>query len=171
MPRRSDIEITCRSSIAHENSGRRIVKTYDFVQELLKVNWCLSMEEANQWIARYTACFKDITPNHGENKTWFMYTLTEVFDMGFPSPAKDYIERTLTIETICGVTANSLVIETSHGLAVIEKGMKPSPGSTCLISYSGGCHFAKRRGDALITIDGEVLDDSVWYCHAARSSS
>lgn len=79
--------------------------------------------------------------------------------MGFPSPAKDYIERTLTIETICGVNANSLVIETSHGFAVIEKDMKPSPESTYLISYSGGCHFAKRRGDALITVDGEVLDE------------
>ncbi|WP_454078409.1 hypothetical protein [Escherichia coli] len=81
--------------------------------------------------------------------------------MGFPSPAKDYIERTLTIETICGVTANSLVIETSHGFAVIEKGVKPSPDSTYLISYSGGCHFAKRRGDALITVDGEVLEGEV----------
>ncbi|HAN9123858.1 Uncharacterised protein [Escherichia coli] len=81
--------------------------------------------------------------------------------MGFPSPAKDYIERTLTIETICGVTANSLVIETSHGFAVIDNGMKPSPDSTYLISYSGGCHFAKRRGDALITVDGEVLEGEV----------
>ncbi len=81
--------------------------------------------------------------------------------MGFPSPAKDYIERTLTIDTICGVTANSLVIETSHGLAVIEKGMKPTPDSTYLISYSGGCHFARRRGDALITVDGEVLEGEV----------
>lgn len=81
--------------------------------------------------------------------------------MGFPSPARDYIERTLTIETICGVTANSLVIETSHGFAVIEKGMKPSPDSTYLISYSGGCHFARRRGDALITVDGEVLEGDV----------
>lgn len=81
--------------------------------------------------------------------------------MGFPSPAKDYIERTLNIETICGVTANSLVIETSQGFAVIEKGMKPMPDSTYLILYSGGCHFARRRGDALITVDGEVLEGEV----------
>lgn len=49
------------------------MKTADFVQELLKVSWDFSMEEANLWIARYTTCFKDITPDHGENKTWFMY--------------------------------------------------------------------------------------------------
>lgn len=54
--------------------------------------------------------------------------------MGFPSPAKDYIERRLTIEALCGVTANSLVIETSHGFAVIEKRMKPTPDSTYLIT-------------------------------------
>ena len=81
--------------------------------------------------------------------------------MGFPRPAKDYIERILTIETICGVTANSLVIETSQGFAVVEKGMKQIPDSTYLISYSGGCHFAKRRGGALITVDGEVLEGEV----------
>lgn len=38
MPRRSDIKIAFRASIVHERSGRRIVKTADFVQELLKVN-------------------------------------------------------------------------------------------------------------------------------------
>lgn len=81
--------------------------------------------------------------------------------MGFPSPARDYIESKLNVNAICGVTTNSLVIETSHGFAVIEKGMKPTPDSTYLISYSGGCHFARRRGDALITVDGEVLEGEV----------
>lgn len=81
--------------------------------------------------------------------------------MGFPSPARDYIESKLSVNVICGVTANSLVIETSHGFAVIEKGLKPTPDSTYLISYSGGCHFARRRGDALITVDGEVLEGEV----------
>lgn len=39
--------------------------------------------------------------------------------MGFPSPAKDYVDKKLNVDMICGVTANSLVIETSHGFAVI----------------------------------------------------
>lgn len=69
IPGRSDVEIVFRASNVHERSCRRIVKTADFVKELLKVNWDLSMEEADQWIARYTTCFKDITPDHGENKT------------------------------------------------------------------------------------------------------
>lgn len=81
--------------------------------------------------------------------------------MGFPSPAKDYVERTLTPEIICGVTANSLVIETSEGWAVVEIGMKIQQNSTLLISYSGGRHFAKRRGRSLITNDGEALEGDV----------
>lgn len=81
--------------------------------------------------------------------------------MGFPSPARDYIESKLNVNVICGVTANSLVIETSQGFAVIEKGLRTAPDSTYLISYSGGCHFAKRRGGALITVDGEVLEGEV----------
>ncbi|WP_306308082.1 hypothetical protein [Escherichia coli] len=39
--------------------------------------------------------------------------------------------------------------------------MKTTPDSTYLISYSGGCHFAKRIGNALITVDGEVLEGEV----------
>lgn len=38
MPRRSDIETAFRASVVYERSGRRIVNTADFVQELLKVN-------------------------------------------------------------------------------------------------------------------------------------
>lgn len=73
MPRRSDIEKAFRASIVHERSGRRVVKTADCVQELLNVNWDFSMEDANKWISRYATCFKDITPDHSENKTWFMF--------------------------------------------------------------------------------------------------
>lgn len=81
--------------------------------------------------------------------------------MSFPNSAIDYIEHTLTIEILCGVTANSLVIETSHGVAAIEKGVKPTTDSTCLILYPGSIHFAKHRDDPLITVDGEVLGGEV----------
>ena len=81
--------------------------------------------------------------------------------MGFPSPAADYVERTLTPESLCGITANSLVIETSDGWAVVERGMRPQKGSTLLISYSGGRHFAKWCGRSLITYDGEALEGGV----------
>lgn len=41
--------------------------------------------------------------------------------MGFPSPATDYAESTLTVSYLCGINGNSVVIETSSGYAVIER--------------------------------------------------
>lgn len=55
--------------------------------------------------------------------------------MGFPSPAKYYVERTLTPEIIRGITANSLVIETSDGWAVVERGMKIQQHTTHRIQW------------------------------------
>ncbi len=41
--------------------------------------------------------------------------------MGFPSPATDYIESTLTVNSLCNITANSRVIPTDRGYVVLEK--------------------------------------------------
>lgn len=73
MPRRSDMELAFRSAIVHERSGRRSVRTSDFVRELEKVSWHLSSAEANQWIARYARCFRDASTDHSDNKTWLMF--------------------------------------------------------------------------------------------------
>lgn len=86
--------------------------------------------------------------------------------MGFPSPANDYAERTLTVEYLCGINNNSLVIETNDGYAVIEKGMPARQGDVLLATYDGRNHFVKRAGKVLITedgeaIEGEALDDVV----------
>lgn len=78
--------------------------------------------------------------------------------MGFPSPANDYVEDRLSINTICNITANSLVIETSNGYAVIDKSYRPRQGDTVLASFDGGCCFAKVMGRALITEDGESME-------------
>lgn len=73
MPRRSDMELAFRAAIVHERSGRRSVRTSDFVRELEKVNWHLSNAEANQWIARYSRCFRDASTDHSDDKTWLMF--------------------------------------------------------------------------------------------------
>lgn len=78
--------------------------------------------------------------------------------MGFPSPAADFTEDRLTINSICNITANSLIIETAAGYAVLDKSYRPSQGDTVLASFDGGCCFAKVMGGALITDDGEALD-------------
>ena len=77
--------------------------------------------------------------------------------MGFPSPANDYIEQLLTPASIC-MTADSRILETSSGFAIIVPTMRPKQGDTLLI-LSGGCtQFAKLAGRSLICDDGEAIE-------------
>lgn len=78
--------------------------------------------------------------------------------MGFPSPATDYAEATLTITSLCGYDGNCRTIETSAGYAIINVSHKPHPGDTVLISYCGRTEFAVVQGKALITPEGEALE-------------
>lgn len=78
--------------------------------------------------------------------------------MGFPSPAKDFVERTLNIDIICGISANTLTIETTTGYAVIERGKRPMPNDLVLIDLFGKSHFARVMGESLITDDGEAIE-------------
>lgn len=78
--------------------------------------------------------------------------------MGFPSPAEAYVERTLSVESICQISANSLVIETTTGCAVVDRAMKPKQRDLVLIDFSGSSQFARVMGHSLITDDGEALE-------------
>lgn len=77
--------------------------------------------------------------------------------MGFPSPARDYTEDRLTVDAICGIGANSLVVETSNGYAVIDKSLPACRGDTVFIANDGVCGFATAMGNVLITDDGQSL--------------
>ena len=44
--------------------------------------------------------------------------------MGFASPAADYVERQLSPAILCNIGADSKVLETDMGFAVIEPAMK-----------------------------------------------
>ncbi|MCS2167527.1 hypothetical protein [Scandinavium manionii] len=78
--------------------------------------------------------------------------------MGFPSPAKDYAERTLSPEILCGVTANTRIIETESGYAVIEPATSKPKDGILLILCDGRTQFAKLMGRSLITDDGEAIE-------------
>lgn len=78
--------------------------------------------------------------------------------MGFPSPATDYIERRISITSLCNLGANTLIIETRDGYAVIDVGRRLQQGDTVLIRYDGRMEFAKVMGSALITADGEAIE-------------
>lgn len=81
--------------------------------------------------------------------------------MGFPSPAADYAEQTLTITSLCGYDDNCRTIETSSGHAIINVAIKPEMGDTVLISFCGSLDFAKLHEKALITRDGEAIEGDV----------
>ena len=78
--------------------------------------------------------------------------------MGFASPATDYVERQLTPEILCHMGADSRVLETDMGFAVIEPATKKTPGDVLLILCDGPTQFAKLMGKALITDDGEAIE-------------
>lgn len=78
--------------------------------------------------------------------------------MGFPSPATDYIERRISITSLCNLGGNTLIIETSDGYAVIDVSRRPKQRDTLLINYDGRTEFAKLTGMAFITVDGEAIE-------------
>lgn len=73
MPRRYDIEAAFRSAVVVEPSGRRTLRTVDFVQELKKVNWDFSLRDANTWIEANISTFRDISPTEGEERLFMLY--------------------------------------------------------------------------------------------------
>ena len=73
MPRRDDITYAFYDSIVHEPSGRRIVRTTDFVRNLEKCNHHFSLVEANAWIKFYAQTFRDCSTEEKERKTWFQF--------------------------------------------------------------------------------------------------
>lgn len=78
--------------------------------------------------------------------------------MGFASPANDYVERQLSPEVICNMGAESRVLETDVGFAIIEPAAKSAHGDVLLILCEGRTQFAKFMGQALITDDGEAIE-------------
>ena len=78
--------------------------------------------------------------------------------MGFPSPATDYVEQRLSVNSICNVGPNTRVFERDGGYVVLDISLKPKQGSQVLIQRGGGTELATLRGRSLITEDGEALE-------------
>ena len=81
--------------------------------------------------------------------------------MGFPSPATDYVEQRLSVNTICNVGPNTRVFERDGGYVVLDISLKPKQGSQVLIQHGGGTELATLRGRSLITEDGEAIEGEV----------
>ncbi|EFD0768707.1 hypothetical protein [Escherichia coli] len=80
--------------------------------------------------------------------------------MGFPSPAIDYVERSLCPTVFCRVGGDSHILETDIGFAVIEPVSEKRQGDVLLILCDGHTQFAKLMGRALISDDGEAIEGS-----------
>ncbi|EPY4345907.1 hypothetical protein ACXDIA_003131 [Klebsiella pneumoniae] len=78
--------------------------------------------------------------------------------MGFPSPATDYTEQRLTVNSICDVGPNTRLYERDGGYVVLDISLKPKQGSQLLIQHGGGTELATLRGKSLITEDGEAIE-------------
>lgn len=78
--------------------------------------------------------------------------------MGFPSPAADYIEDTLTVTKLCRVDTNSKIIKTDSGYAVLDMSLRPQQGDFLLIRYDGMVDFGRLQGQSFITRDGEAIE-------------
>ncbi|HDQ4825759.1 TPA: hypothetical protein P9I81_000512 [Klebsiella pneumoniae] len=78
--------------------------------------------------------------------------------MGFPSPATDYTEQRLTVNSICNVGPNTRLYERDGGYVVLDISLKPKQGSQLLIHHGGGTELATLRGKSLITDDGEAIE-------------
>ncbi|EPY4329032.1 hypothetical protein ACXDJA_002659 [Klebsiella variicola] len=78
--------------------------------------------------------------------------------MGFTSPATDYTEQRLTVNSICNVGPNTLLFETGGGYVVVDVSLKPRQGSQVMINYDGRTEIAKVMGSSLITEDGEAIE-------------
>ncbi|HCK0401572.1 TPA: hypothetical protein NIJ47_002008 [Klebsiella pneumoniae] len=78
--------------------------------------------------------------------------------MGFPSPATDYVEQRLSVNSICNVGPNTRVFERDGGYVVLDISLKPKQGSQVLIQHGGGTELATLRARALITEDGEAIE-------------
>ncbi|HHS9739483.1 TPA: hypothetical protein ACTW90_001863 [Raoultella ornithinolytica] len=78
--------------------------------------------------------------------------------MGFESPAKDYIEDTLTVTKLCRMDANSRGIKTDSGYAILDMSLRPQQGDIVLIRYDGMTDFGRLQGQSFITRDGEAIE-------------
>ncbi|HCA7621259.1 hypothetical protein BL131_00025250 [Klebsiella pneumoniae] len=78
--------------------------------------------------------------------------------MGFPSPATDYVEQRLSVNSICNVGPNTRVFERDSGYVVLDISLKPKQGSQVLIQHGGGTELASLRERSLITEDGEAIE-------------
>lgn len=79
--------------------------------------------------------------------------------MGFPSPAKDYIEPRIDLNAIfIRHPAATKLVEHDGMTYIVDAAVRPREGSTLCYEWLGECGIGKRMGGCVITIDGESIE-------------
>lgn len=66
MPRYGDKITAFHKSVTREPSGRKVVRTGDFVRNLAELNHHLPLSKANRWIKQYAKTFRDASTEEGK---------------------------------------------------------------------------------------------------------
>ncbi|STU62619.1 Uncharacterised protein [Klebsiella pneumoniae] len=93
-------------------------------------------------------------------------TRTEGYNVGFPSPASDYVEGRLTVDKLCSIGPNTRVVQTETGYAVVDFSVNQSSRTRIDPVLRAVQILRKLWGRRLLLVmvralEGEALDDVV----------
>lgn len=63
---------------------------------------------------------------------------------------------------MCGLTSNCLIIQTSEGVAAVDRVMAVQQGDILLAILDAGSYFGKILGQVFISHDGDAIEGNVW---------
>ncbi|RRW77596.1 hypothetical protein EGJ48_03355 [Pantoea dispersa] len=82
--------------------------------------------------------------------------------MGFPSPAKDYLEHNIDLnEIMVSRPAATLFVPTCDGLVLVDKSLKPNVGDLIYFELYGTCQLGRLERNHIACPDGETLEGEV----------
>lgn len=79
--------------------------------------------------------------------------------MGFPSPAKDFIEQRLDLNALLVARpGTTLKVDTVSGFALVDRSLMPQTGDTVAFELFGINQFGRVYPACIITEDGEAVE-------------
>ncbi|PAW36301.1 phage repressor protein [Pantoea vagans] len=79
--------------------------------------------------------------------------------MGFPSPASDYVEPPLTLNSmLMPHPANMMLVATPEGFVLVDRTLTAKPGEAVAFQLGDYPQVGKLFSSGIITSDGETID-------------
>jgi DNA polymerase V len=159
MPRRSDIPSAFDRAIKFSPKGHQSITTEDFVTELAKLNWTFTLEGPTSGYGRMSGPSKT-SPRTRAKPAFTLNTIrTEGAEMGFPSPAADYIESRIDLTKIFVINPGATrLLKTTEGYILVDAMKKVMPGHIIAFNFLGQDQVGKYVKGAIITSDGEAIE-------------